>query len=118
MSKRKINIPAKLLVLLSITWFLAVSYITTKTGYHHLIADRLADPQGTSTPLENILDSTIVILTFIPSGLLLAYPYVKKYFTDYIPLRIFVLSIVLGFVLYTPFSWYDLFVNFADQLGT
>ena len=103
-----------LLILGAIVWFLLVSFVTTQTGYYRLIADRLADPQGTSTQLEDILNVLIVVITFLPSGLALAYPYIMKNFINYkILLRTIVLALGIALALYVPFSWYNFSMNFG-----
>ncbi len=111
-SKTEIN--TSLLVLGAIIWFLVVSFITAHTEYSRLVADRLADPQGVSTQLESILSVLIVVITFLPSGLAFAYPYIKKNFVSYKLLRTIVLSLGIAVALYVPFSWYNFSVNFGS----
>lgn len=103
-----------LLLVASIAWFVVISYITAQTEYYELIADRLADPSGTSTTLESILHVIIVIVSFMPSGLALAIPYVKSEFTTYIMPRVLLLSFGIAMALYLPFSWYNFAVNFGN----
>lgn len=115
MVKSKININANLLALISIAWFLAVSFITAQTEYQKIIADTLGDPQGISTQFESFLTIFIVILTFIPSGLLLSYSYVTKNFKkhEHRIARIILLSFLIACALFIVFSWYDFIINFA-----
>lgn len=98
----------------SIAWFVVISYVTAHTEYYELVADRLADPSGTSTTLESILHVVIVIASFLPSGLALAIPYVKSQFTAYIVPRVLLLSFGIAMALYLPFSWYNFAVNFGN----
>ena len=113
MKKPQTQINSALYVFLAIAWFLVITWATAQTQYHELIADRLADPSGTSTHLEDILKILIVAISLIPSGLLLAFPYVKKNFKDYTVLRTTLLAILIAILLIVPFSWYNFTVNFA-----
>lgn len=113
MAKSKTNSNTVLLIAASFVWFLVVSYITATTQYQYQIADMLADSQGTSTQPESALSLLIVTITFMPSGLLLAYPYVMKTFKNYLVLRIAMLSTVIALALFIVFSWYNFYINFA-----
>ncbi len=89
-----------------------ISYVTAETEYQRIIADSIADPDGTSTLIESILNFVIVMMTFIPSGFLLAYVYVTKNFNTHRRLRITLLSLILAATLYIPFGWYNFIINF------
>lgn len=114
MAKSKFNSKEILAIILGVVWFVGVSFVTAQTEYNNLIADNLADPRGTSTQLESILRILIVVISFMPSGFVLAYPYIKRNFKDNEILRASLLSLGIAAALYVPFGWYNFIVNFGN----
>lgn len=112
MAKSKINIDPTLLVLGGIVWFLVISFISAQTEYQNLVADRLADPTGTSTQLEGILNILIVLISFMPSGFLITYPYIIKNYRDHRFSRLLFASFCISLALFIPFGLYNFAVNF------
>jgi hypothetical protein len=55
----------------------------------------------------------ITIIMFLPSGALLAYPYVRTNFQEHKILRFVLLAFCLALVFTIPFWWYNFAVNFA-----
>lgn len=113
MTNLKIKMNTKLLMLIAAIWFLIISFITAQTEYQRIIADTLADPRGTSTQFEGVLNILIVIISFTPSGFLISYPYVMKNYRNHRAFRTVVLSLVIAFILLVPFGWYNFYVNFG-----
>jgi len=113
MAKHKQNIKPIFFVAGSVAWFILATTIMVTTRYQEIIANRVADPRGISTKLESILSILIILFSFIPSGLLLAYPYVKKEFKDNITRRTCLLAIGLTFAFLMPFGAINFAVNFA-----
>ena len=101
-----------LALFVALIWFILISVITAQTEYQSILADRIADPRGTSTQLESIISILVVVVTFIPSGLLIAYPYVISNFKNNLVLRSLILSVIIAVVLWVPFSWYNFATNF------
>lgn len=101
-----------LLLVLAMLWFVTVSYLLAHIGYHEIVAEMITDPRGTSTRLESILSVVFAVVSFVPSELLLSYPYVAGNYMTHRSLRAIVLATAIGIALYVPFSWYNFAVSF------
>lgn len=109
----KFKISPTLAIFLAILWFSLVSFITVHTEYHNALADMLSDPRGTSTPLETALRVVIVVVSFVPSGFLLAnIAFNRK--NKYSQSQILLAALIIALALYVPFSWYYFATSFSS----
>lgn len=113
MVKTKIKNNNLLMITSAIVWLVVVSFITAQTEYQNLLADRLADPNGTSTQLERVLRVVFVVISFMPGGFLLAYLYVRNNFKRHKILLTILSALLLSVILYFPFGFYNFLVNYG-----
>lgn len=100
------------LLLVSIAWFIVMSYITAYTEYYKLVASQIVGLQGSALQ-KNLLEILIVLISLMPSGVFLAYPYIKKNFKDHVTFRVIFLSFGIAMALYMPLCWYSFLIDFS-----
>lgn len=102
-----------LVLVASIAWFVVISYVTAHTEYYKFVVGHIVSLQS-SAQLKSVLGLLIIIASFIPSGVFLAYPYIKNNFKNHRILRTLLLSIGIALALYMPFGWYNFAINFGN----
>lgn len=96
-------------VIASLVIFAITAFYVAETRLN----ETLAETTATSSTAESGSNLFITIIMFLPSGALLAYPYIRNNFQEHKTLRYFILSFCLALVFTIPFWWYNFSINFA-----
>lgn len=114
MKKQKQAMSPSKLIILSIFWYVLVSCIAISTNFHNKIADLLADPNATSTRMESVLAIGIMVISFLPTGIILADFYIRKNRSRGTKYTIISIGLGISLALYVLFSWCDFALNYAS----
>lgn len=95
-----------------VIWFLIVSFIAANTEYPEAVAHQLFSPDTGHSYIHTTVASIVIIISFLPAGFLISYPFVEKFFYKNKLVFCAFASLAIALLLLFAFFPYNFAVNY------